>query len=74
MQIKIIHAPSGELIAAGTKGWQIFPFEGNYYISSKSLRSEGFKFTGIPGICPYKFLYFWYHFKSQDGQQSRMLA
>ena len=72
--IRITHKPSGELIAEGEKGWGMFSFEGNFYISSKNLKTEGFKFSGIPGICPYKFLYFWYHFKAKDGSKSPMIA
>ncbi|GAB4232404.1 MAG: hypothetical protein Tsb0034_05170 [Ekhidna sp.] len=73
-EIEIYHKPSGELIAKGPLGWSIFQFEGNYYISSKYLESDGFKFSGIPGICPYKFLYFWYHFKSTNGIKTPMLG
>ena len=62
--IRIIHKPSGELLAEGDEGWGMFAFEGNYYVANKNLKTEGFKFSGIPGICPYKFIYFWYHFVS----------
>jgi len=72
--LRITHIPSGEIIAEGKKGWGLFPFEGNYYIAKKNLQSDGFKFSGIPGICPYKFLYFWYHFKSANGKKSNMIA
>lgn len=72
--IRITHKPSGELLAEGPKGWGMFSFEGNYYISKKHLKTDGFKFSGIPGICPYKFLYFWYHFESKQGNKSAMLG
>ena len=72
--IRITHRPSGEQIAVGEKGWNMFAFEGNYYISSKNLKTKGFRFSGIPGICPYKFIYFWYHFKAEDGSKSAMLG
>jgi len=72
--IRIIHSPSNETIAEGKLGWHIFQFEGNYYLSSKVLKTKGFSFSGIPGLCPYKFLYFWYHFKSKDGHKSSMLG
>lgn len=72
--IRITHQPSGELIAEGEKGWGMFSFEGNYYIGSKNLKTTGFKFSGIPGICPYKFIYFWYHFHAEDGTKSPMIA
>ncbi len=73
-KIKITHVPTGELLAEGPKGWGMFPFEGNYYISRKYLKTDGFTFSGIPGICPYKFIYFWYHFKSKTGKKSTMMA
>ena len=73
-RIQIFHKPSGELLAEGPEGWGIFPFEGNYYISGKYLKTQGFSFSGIPGLCPYKFLYFWYHFKSKSGESSPMLG
>lgn len=72
--IRITHKPSGELIAEGTKGWGMFALEGNYYISRKNLKTDGFKFSGIPGLCSYKFIYFWYNFTSRDGQKSSMLG
>ncbi|MEO9965447.1 MAG: hypothetical protein ABJF11_06655 [Reichenbachiella sp.] len=73
-RIRITHNPSGELIAEGEKGWGMFSFEGNYYIAEKNLKTLGFKFSGIPGICPYKFIYFWYHFESTTGIKTSMLG
>lgn len=72
--IEIYHKPSGELIASGPKGWGMYAFEGNYYISNKNLKSTGFRFSGIPGICPYKFIYFWYHFRDKQGNKYPMLG
>lgn len=72
--IRIIHKKTGAIIAEGPTGWGIFPFEGNYYISQKHLKTEGFKFTGIPGVCPYKFIYFWYHLALDDEHVERMIA
>jgi len=72
--IRITHLPSGEVIAEGETGWGLFAFEGNYYISNKNLKTKNFSFTGIPGICPYKFLYFWYHFKPENGKGTPMLG
>ena len=40
--VRIAHRPSGIVIAAGPLGWGITPFEGNYYIGRKSLRTDGF--------------------------------
>jgi uncharacterized protein (DUF427 family) len=73
-RIRITHKPSGEVIAEGETGWGMFAFEGNYYISNKNFRTKGFKMSWTPGICPYKFLYFWYHFKPQKGEASAMIA
>ena len=65
--IRITHTKSGALIADGRKGWEITPFEGNYYIRNKNLVTEGFQVNYIPGLCIYKFLYVWLDFKAPDG-------
>ena len=72
-QIRITHRPSGEIIAEGPLGWGIKPFEGNYYIQRKYLKTGGFKVNFLPGLCIYKFLYVWmnYHW---PGGKSRNLA
>jgi len=46
--VRIVHRPSGFLLAEGPLGWGITPFEGNYYISKKYLGKARFKpnFTG----------------------------
>ena len=72
--IRITHKPSGEVLAEGQKGRGMFSFEGNYYISNLNLKTDGFKFSGVPGLCPYKFIYFWYHFVAKSGVKSPMLA
>lgn len=72
--VSVFHRTSGELLAQGPKGWGMFAFEGNYYIAAKHLKTNGFEFSGIPGICPYKFVYFWYHFKAKDGTKISMLG
>ena len=58
-RIRITHRDSGVVLAEGPVGWGITPFEGNYYIGRKYLRTERFKANFIPGFCPYKFLYVW---------------
>ncbi len=58
-QIRIIHRDSGTILAEGPRGWGITPFEGNFYIGRKWLRTDGFKPNYVPGVCPYKFLYVW---------------
>ena len=58
-QIRITHRDSGTLLAQGPRGWGITPFEGNFYIRHKYLRTDGFRPHYVPGLCPYKFLYVW---------------
>jgi len=65
--IRITHTKSATLIAEGKRGWAITPFEGNYYIRSKELATDGFYTNFIPGLCIYKFLYVWLDFKTKDG-------
>jgi len=73
-QIRITHRPSGEVLAEGPVGWGITPFEGNWYISGKHLRTGGFRTTAFPGLCPYKFIYLWMDFRAQDGSVSKHLG
>ena len=72
--IRISHRASGKLIAEGPLGWGITAFEGNYYISAKYLKTHGFKFSGVPGVCPYKFIYFWYHLELSTDEKESMIA
>ena len=72
--VRISHVPTGELIAEGPVGWWITPFEGNWYISGKHLRTGGFTNTAVPGLCPYKFIYLWLDFRSSTGTVSRRLG
>jgi uncharacterized protein (DUF427 family) len=66
--IRITHRWSGELIAEGPLGfWGITPFEGNYYISRKCLKTTGLKPKWVPGLCVYKFLYVWLDLRLPDG-------
>ena len=64
--IRIIHQPSNTLLAEGPKGWGITPFEGNFYISRKYLKTDRFKINYIPGICVYKFFYVWMNLKIEE--------
>jgi uncharacterized protein (DUF427 family) len=66
--IRITHRPSNILLAEGPKGWGITPFEGNYYISRKYLKTDRFKINYIPGICFYKFLYVWMDLVLEDDK------
>ena len=65
--IRIKHLKSDTLIAEGRKGWAITPFEGNYYIRGKELKTNRFRINYVPGLCVYKFLYVWLDFVTPDG-------
>jgi uncharacterized protein (DUF427 family) len=58
-QVRIRHRKTGLLLAEGPIGWGITPFEGNFYISRKFLKTDRFKSNYFPGICIYKFFYAW---------------
>jgi hypothetical protein len=74
-RIRITYTPTGETIAEGPVGlFGITPFEGNYYISRRCLRTEGFKPNWIPGFCIYKFLYVWLDFAARNGRKERSLG
>ena len=38
--LRITHKDTGTLLAEGPVGWGITPFEGNFYIARKYLRSQ----------------------------------
>ncbi|MDT8367845.1 MAG: hypothetical protein RQ745_01465 [Longimicrobiales bacterium] len=72
--VRILHRPSGTLIAEGRVGWEVKPFEGNWYISRSALRTDAFRTTPLPGLCPYKFIYLWLDFVPESGPPSRRLG
>ena len=72
--IQIIHRPTGTLLAEGRTGWDITPFEGNYYVRSKCLKGDYFQTTPLPGLCMYKFFYLWLVLNLPDGTKGNMLA
>ena len=72
--IRIKHRASGTVIADGPVGWGITPFEGNFYIRKKYLRTDGFKANFLPGLCIYKFLYVWLDLHLKEGKPIRSLA
>ena len=73
-RIRISHRTSGTKLAEGPVGWGIMPFEGNYYISTRYLRTAGFKPNFIPGFCFYKFLYVWLDLHLANGDKIRNLG
>ncbi len=72
--IRITHRPSRIVLAEGPVGWGITPFEGNYYIRRRHLRTDRLKPNYLPGLCPYKFLYVWLDLKLGDGLRSKNLG
>jgi len=73
--IRLTHSSSGTVLAEGPKGFSgITPFEGNFYIRRKYLRTDGLKINGVPGLCPYKFLYVWMDLKLKDREPTKYLG
>lgn len=70
-QIRIIHRQSGSVVAEGPLGWGITPFDGAYYIRRKYFVRPFFQVNYRPGICPYKFLYFWADLHLESGDTIR---
>lgn len=73
-RVRVGLAQTGEIIADGPIGWGVTPFEGNYYIARRYLRSDGFRANFIPGLCFYKFLYVWLDYVAADGTKIRNLG
>lgn len=73
MQVRIIHRRSQELLAEGPRGWGITPFEGNYYIRRRYLKTQGLRVNYLPALCIYKFVYVWMDY-SWHGGRSRNLG
>jgi uncharacterized protein (DUF427 family) len=72
--VRIVHRGSGDLIAEGPVGWGITPFEGNWYISARHLRTDGCRTTPLPGLCPYKFVYLWLHYSATNGEVAQYIG
>ena len=72
--IRIIHKRTGMLLAEGPLGWGITPFEGNFYVSRKYLRTDRLKPNFVPGLCPYKFLYVWLDLLLENGSKEKNLG
>ena len=73
-RVRITHRESGALLADGPLGWGITPFEGNFYIRNKYLKTDQFRPNYVPGLCPYKFLYVWMDLHLTEGRRVRNLA
>jgi uncharacterized protein (DUF427 family) len=71
--ITITHRQTGELIAIRLSRLGLF-FESNHYICPKYIKTNGFKFSLLPGICFYKFVYLWLHLKLSNGKREDFMA
>ena len=72
--VRIKHRDTGLLLAEGPLGWGITPFEGNFYISRKHLKTGRFRQNFIPGLCFYKFLYVWMDRHLENGTRESNLG
>ncbi len=73
--IRIVHKPTGEIIAEGPIGFRgITPFEGNLYISRRYLRTKRLRPNWVPGLCLYKFFYVWLDLNLDDGVKERFIG
>lgn len=72
--VRIRHRDTGTLLADGPIGWGITPFEGNFYIRKKYLKTTGFRANYFPGLCIYKFLYVWMDLHLGDGKRVHNVA
>jgi uncharacterized protein (DUF427 family) len=73
-QVRIKHRASGSVLAEGPIGWGITPFEGNFYIRRKFLKTDRLRVNFLPGICIYKFLYVWMDLHLDNGMRVRNLG
>lgn len=73
-QVEIKHRDSGIVLASGPVGWGITPFEGNFYIRRKFLKTDRFRPNFLPGFCPYKFMYLWMDLHLDHGDRVRNLG
>ncbi len=72
--VRIRHSATGTVLADGPLGWGITPFEGNFYIRKKYLKTDGFRANYFPGLCLYKFLYVWMDLHLGEGKRIHNIA
>lgn len=72
--IRLTHVPTDTLLAEGPIGWGITPFDGNFYIRRRHLKTDKFRVNFIPGLCIYKFLYVWLDLDLGEGMKFRSVA
>ena len=68
-QVRNRHKGTGMLLAEEPLGSGITPFEGNFYISRKYLKTDRLRTNYVPGVCIYIFLYAWMNLRLDDGKQ-----
>jgi uncharacterized protein (DUF427 family) len=52
--VRISLRSTGTVLAEGSKGWNMMPFEGNFYTRAHCMKTCFFRLNFVPGICPYK--------------------
>jgi len=72
--VSIKHSGTGTVLAEGPVGWGITPFEGNFYIRRKYLKTDQMRVNFLPGLCVYKFLYVWMDLHLAEGRRVRNLG
>ncbi len=68
------HKGTGMLLAEEPLGSGITPFEGNFYIARKYLKTDRFRTNYVPGVCIYIFLYAWMNLQLDDGKRVHNLG
>jgi uncharacterized protein (DUF427 family) len=74
IRVRISLRSTGAVLAEGIKGWDMMPFEGNFYIRRRCLKTEHFRINFVPGICPYKGLYVWMNLLLPDTKPEKSIA
>ena len=72
--VRITHTPSGTVLAEGPIGWGVTPFEGNYYVRKKYLKTDQMRVNYLAGLRIYKFLYVWMDLHLSDGLRVRSVG
>jgi len=72
--VRISLRSTGTVLAEGLRGWDMMPFEGNFYIRARCLKTGFFRLNFVPSICPYKGLYFWMDLRLPDQLVEKSLA
>jgi hypothetical protein len=68
--LRIVHRPTGAVVAEGPIGWGITPFDSGYYVARRYLREGRFKPNFLPGVCIYKGLYVGMNYRSPAGERT----